>query len=101
MKPTDAEIHAEIDWLKTNKPNIRHYSSFGEDHHRAIDEQIHLLEKLIAGRYVTSDDIWDAHPSDSDYDLVSTLEGTLAWATGTRDADPIQPSKEWASLLRT
>jgi hypothetical protein len=41
---TEAEIKAEIAALQEIKPKVRRYSAFGDDHHAAIDLQIHVLE---------------------------------------------------------
>jgi hypothetical protein len=43
MKPTQEQIEQEIAKLKDLQPNVKHYSSFGDDNQAQIAAQIQVL----------------------------------------------------------
>lgn len=47
-KPTKKQINQQIAALKKMKPRVLRYSGFGDDHHAAIDAQIHVLKERLS-----------------------------------------------------
>lgn len=80
------EIEAEITRLRELKPNVPHYTYFGDDNHAAIDAEIAVLE----GK---------ANPFDYDDEHVSmSAQDAEAWRDGYSDAEA--PSAGWAVLVK-
>lgn len=71
-KPTKAQIKKEIAALKKIKPRVLHYSGFGDDHHAAIDAQIHVLEHKLS-----RDDVYDRETECRD--LECSGEDNINW----------------------
>lgn len=71
---TAKQVKAEIATLRAIKPKVLHYSGFGDDHHRAIDVQVEVLENGW-----DSDDINTRYPDHTDnssaYEAVQWREG--------------------------
>jgi hypothetical protein len=85
------QINAEIAALKEVKPRVRQFSAFGDDHHRAIDAQITVLEDGM-DEVGVCDGAEDAEESDN------VLEAGLD-AVRWRDGESEQaPSAEWEEL---
>lgn len=74
------------------KPNVRHYSIFGDDHRAAIDAQI----KVLSSRDMDASDIDDLalELRWSDY-VTSGAHDALMWLSG----DASLPSGDWESLV--
>jgi len=92
MKTQD-EINAEIETLKTMKPNVRPHGMAG-DNRAAIDAQIRVLE------FELSDDaIWDLWPDDEEdvYERDSAREA-LAWMNDEPDSEA--PHIGWLPLVK-
>lgn len=92
--PKTAEaIQAEIDALTRMKPNVKQYSFFREDHHAAIDAQIHVLSHRMSidavhERYEAAPgNVFDAAADASD------------WMSGLQDAEMLSPSNDWSTLV--
>lgn len=93
MKPTKEEINTEIAKLRQMKPNIRHYSQFGDNNWRAVDAQIEVLEDEMS-----EDDIRDRWPGE--YDEMYYRDVALeAYAWLNDDEDSELPSDSWKPLL--
>ena len=99
-KPTAKKIAAEAEKLKAMKPNVRRNSSFGDDHHAAIDAQIRVLTEDMSEH-----DIYDMEPNneeEEEYDdlwkenEVSSALEARRWMDG-EEKNP--PSKDWEGLL--
>src|SRR3990172_10801792 len=93
MKPTPEEITTEIAKLRKMKPNVRHYSMFGDNNWMAVEAQIEVLEDEM-----TSDDIYGRWPEEYEeiYFRDVALEA-LAWMNDDKDSE--LPSDSWKSLL--
>ena len=91
MKPTSEEITTEIAKLREMKPNVRHYSMFGDNNWMAVEAQIEVLEDEM-----TSDDIYGRWPEEYEeiYFRDVALEA-LAWMNDDEDAEV--PSDSWKS----
>lgn len=87
-KPTKEQIEAERGKLLEMMPNVRRFSSFGDDHHEAIKACMRILD----GRD-TPDDYDDA--SDNVRDEAWAVQ---AWMNGEGDPDYISPSDNWKQL---
>lgn len=92
---TDAEIEAEIKWLKENKPKIGRYTFFGDDNHAAIDAQIKVLEQRADEEAVFDwQDIegWDER-------LAECARNAALWLEGD---DELKPSAKdnWGGLVK-
>lgn len=92
-KPTNEEVQAEIQKLRTMKPKVRRHSLFGDDNWSSIDAQLWVLEK----QYGTND-IYDRYDDEGD-DINNVLDNALsarAWLDGEEDESP---SDSWAALV--
>jgi len=94
MKTTE-EIKNEIEKLATMKPNVRHYSAFGDDHHAAIQAQIEVLENRM-----DNDDVYDTFgDEDSDDFRQNVLDQADYAARWMRDEEDAAPSEDWQGLV--
>lgn len=100
---TNEEITNEIATLKAMKPNVRKTSSFGDNHHDAIEAQIAVLQKGMS-----EDEIYDTWGSTDDEDIdfdegrVENVVNAAIEAQTWRDDEETTmtaPSEEWKSLL--
>lgn len=89
--PTYEEIQEEIKRLKTMKPTVLHASAFGDDHHRAIDAQIRVLEDDL-----DEDAVFDEFMDSAD-NIQSSASEAAQWAAGELENPP---SEDWKSLVR-
>lgn len=88
------EIQEQIDWLTSNKQNIRSHSGFGDDHHAAIEAQIDVLENDL-----DEDEIETKYGSDSDNyadNILTNANEARYWRDGNTEDNP---SNNWRSLL--
>jgi hypothetical protein len=86
---TEEEIDAEVAALREMKPRVRRFSMFGDDHHKAIDLQIEVLEERM-----DEDQIDDLFEGD---DENSHAREAVQWMAGeTENA----PSVDWKELVR-
>lgn len=92
MKPTPEQIETEIKTLKAMKPTVLRRSSFGDDHHRAIDAQVDVLELRKS-----EDDVYDEYSDDADNVRDAAIEA-CQWLEG--EAEDGAPSENWKSLVR-
>ena len=93
-KPTKEEVLRQIDLLREGLPTVKHYSMFGDDHHKAINAQIKVLEQNMDedGIYQRwGDDERDA------YLLDNALEA-MHWRDGDGEAEE-SPWEGWQSLI--
>lgn len=91
------QVLAEIKKLKKMKPKVRQYSSFGDDHHEAIDAQVDVLERRLE-----ENDIWDRWQDAMDpEEMPHALDSALA-ARRWLDGDNVDgaPSKDWKELAQ-
>lgn len=86
MKRTQKQIDAEIETLRNMKPNVRRFSMFHDDHHKAISMQILVLTKNL-----DTDDI-----SDFEHDDYDAAIAAIDWRDGESEG---APSEEWKDLL--
>lgn len=96
-KPTEKQIKAEIEKLKKMKPNVRPYSMFGDDHHRAIEAEIVVLEE----RLTEPDDVRDRFEFAPE-NVRDHAEIAAQWLQGEYegfDEKDKCPSDSWKSLL--
>lgn len=96
-KPTDEQIAEQIAKLKEIKPTVRRRSSFGDDHHEAIDGQVRVLEKGM-----TEDQIYNYFEPPGDEEqgrnvLDAALEARR-WLDGEQDSP--DPVASWQELVR-
>ena len=97
MKPTEAEVAAEIAKLKAMKPRVRQFSHFGDDNWAAIDAQVAVLERRMSeanifAEWGEGDDVDD----DGTNPIIDSAMDALAWAKGDDD-EPC--SVGWEPLL--
>jgi len=98
---TAQEIHAEVDALRKMKPDVRHFTAFGDDNWAAIDRQIEAL----VGEW-TDDNAYDALDEGdiSEHEFQAASEA-IAWVNGDydeyeEDGEIIdRPSLSWKSLV--
>ena len=83
------EINAEVERLKAMKETVRHLSLFGDDNWKAIEGQIHVLD-----RRVEEEDIFA-----SDEPVYEAMLDAYCWGTGGPEGDCPPPSSEWAELV--
>lgn len=87
--PTDEQIKAEIAALREIKPRVRQQSTFGDNHHDAIDAQIEVLENR-----------WDDSETEENYpDEGSVRDAALEacnWLQGGGASDSLVG--DWKSL---
>ena len=91
---TPAQVKAEIKKLKEMKPKVRSSSSFGDDHHAAIDAQIEVLEKGL-----DNDGVYD-HYEHGPHNILDAALEAMGWMDGGSYGEGERPSKNWASLVR-
>lgn len=89
--PTTAQIAEEISTLQSMRPNVRHYSVFEDDHHAAIDAQIHTL----INEY-DEDDVFEEFAGDASNVVDSAIEA-VRWLNGESESG--KPSDGWKELL--
>ena len=96
MKTKD-EITAEIKKLRDMKPNVRHFTSFGDDNWACIEAQIRTLQTPL-----DEDAIWD-HWSNDETDVYERdgARDALEWRNSEtfEGKDASAPSEDWESLL--
>jgi len=90
MKPTREQVQEEIKKLKEMKPNVRHYASFGDDNHAAIEVQIRVLEQGLGSNAIY--DRWDME----EYLIENALEAHYWTEQG---GDPPSGPDGWGSLI--
>lgn len=103
-KPTKAQIKKEIAALRKMKPRVLHYSGFGDDHHAAIDAQIHVLENGLGSNEVydlqcecemnecAGDDGIEWHREN----IFSAANEVIGWREGEEE---ISPTENWKPLM--
>ncbi len=92
-KRTSKEIAAEVERLTEMKPNVLRRSMFGDDHHKAIDAQVRVLE-----RGMTQDSAANYFdPSDGGENIYSAAMDACFWRDGESDD---LPSEAWKDLVR-
>jgi hypothetical protein len=88
--PGDAAINAQIAALEEIKPRVRHYSSFGDNHHYAIEAQVRVLtDRMRPDRALG----FFAGCPDNVQDAVSDV---VDWLEGEAPA----PVESWKELVR-
>lgn len=92
--PSIKEIQEEINKLKEIKPHVLMYSSFGDNHHEAIEAQIQVLEEIME-----EDDIEDAF-DDKPENVRSAAMDAAFWLAGEEIDDFTTPSESWKELVR-
>lgn len=90
MKPSKDEIIKEIEQLRQMKPNVRHKSAFGDDHHEAIDAQIEVLEGGL-----DADEIYDRF----EYGPRNVSDGAVEASEWMDGESEDVPSVGWKELL--
>lgn len=90
---TQAEIDAEIKKLEDMKPNVRHYTFFGDDNHEAIEAQVKALQEDA-----DDDDTYDWQ-NDGDFSehAIEAARQAILWRNGDEDE---APSDGWAPLVK-
>ncbi len=91
---SDKQIKEEIAKLEEMKPNVRRSSSFGDDHHEAIDAQVEVLKEQL-----DNDEIYDRFEDGPQNVLDAALEA-MGWMDGGSYGEGERPSKNWAELVR-
>lgn len=91
---TATQIKKEVAALTKMKPKVLHHSAFGDDHHAAIDAQIHVLSQGL-----TEDEIWDEYGEDTG--TADNVRGAaLDAATWAEGGSEDKPSDSWKELVR-
>jgi hypothetical protein len=90
-KPTAIEIETEIKTLKTMKPTVRQTSIFGDNHHKAIDAQVDVLQEQMDG-----DEVDDRYGNSKDNIRDAAQEAAL-WLIG--ESEYGKPSDSWKELV--
>lgn len=90
----NSELKVEAEKLRKMQPNVRRQSTFGDNHHDAIDMQIEvLLDETL--------DIEGVNGGRDDGDILDNVAdaaiAAIEWREEERDAAP--PSEDWKSLL--
>lgn len=97
-KPTDKQVQTEIELLRAMKPKVRRTSSFGDNHHDAIEAQIEVLEKDMS-----EDSIFDRLEEEGEDDDAKWRQNVVDSALEARrwlDGDEKDvPSKGWKELM--
>jgi len=93
MKRTQDEVTKEIDTLQAMLPNVRHFTTFGDDNHEAIEAQIQLLELEL--EYDETFD-WEENGDFSEHASGAARDAAL-WRDGDEDE---APSAGWAPLVK-
>lgn len=97
---TAQEIHAEVDALRKMKPDVRHFTAFGDDNWAAIDRQIEALVDEW-----TDNDVRDLRDDLTEHEFQSAREA-IDWANGDydeyeEDGEIVdRPSLSWKSLVQ-
>ncbi len=101
-KPKSAkEVEKEVAKLREMKPTVLRTSSFGDNHHDAIDAQIEVLKESL-----DNDDIYDRWGSSEDEDedrphnILDAALDAMGWMDGGSFGEGKKPSKNWAELVR-
>lgn len=89
--PDKKAMDAEVALLKKMKPDVRHYTGFGDDNHAAIEAQILVIE-----RGMDNDEIYDRWPDERDESERSCALEAREWLDGNATDGP--PSEEWKPL---
>lgn len=89
MAPSYDEIQAEVAKLKEMRPNVRHYTAFGDNNHAAIWAQINVMEEDL-----DEDDVYSFY-DDNEHVLGAAL-AAWEWLCGTEND---APSIGWAPLI--
>lgn len=92
-KPTEKQIKSEIKKLEKMKPAVRRSNIFGDDHHLAIDAQIHVLKE-----HLDLDDV-DQRYGDGPENVRENAEFAAQWLDGEADEEYKTISEIWESLL--
>lgn len=95
-RQTPEAVAAEVQRLETMKPTVLRYSSFGDDHHAAIEAQVDVLRRGLSERGVY-DAYGDEEREDFRESLLSAALDAQHWLAGDRDEAPAQ---EWQELVR-
>jgi hypothetical protein len=91
-KPTDKQVTEEIKTLKAMKPTVLRASVFGDDHHKAIDAQVAVLEEKLS-----EDDVYERYQDRAD-NVRDAASQAAQWMEG--ESEDGKPSKGWKSLVR-
>jgi hypothetical protein len=91
-EPNVEQIAAEIEALREIKPRVRHFSSFGDDHRRAIEAQIEVLENAY-----TEDEV-DEEFVDFEDNIKSSALDAANWLTGDHESERLVD--DWKSLVK-
>lgn len=93
---TLSQIEAEINALKTIKPNVLKGSNFSGNHHDAIDAQIHVLENRTS-----INEIYDTYGDEGLEDFAQNVLDSAIEAHEWLQLDA-KPSlaDEWQELVR-
>lgn len=104
MKKTKNQIKQQINALTKMKPRVLHYSGFGDDHHAAIDAQIHVLEEQLTTSeiYDLQSDCQDQECSGDDgieWHIENIFENALEAAKWLSGEEAIKPTDNWKTLV--
>ncbi len=88
-EPNDEQIKAEIAALKEIKPRVRKTSTFGDNHHDAIDAQIEVLENRWDDDQIEENYPDEGNVRDAAFDARNWLQG---------DGDSESIAADWKSL---
>lgn len=89
-RPTPDRVEQEIEKLRKMRPNVRRWTAFGDDNHRAIQVQIEVLESDL-----DEDDIWGKWGRSEH--LYPNAQHAREWLDGEADWSP---SEDWKDLVR-
>lgn len=95
-RKTIEERQAESKKLGEMKPNVRHMSAFGDNHHAAIELQQDILEGLITVNKAY-DRLYDrAGDGEPPMNLTDAIGDVERWIAG--EQDDYSPSESWKEL---
>jgi hypothetical protein len=89
---TPEEIDKEIQALEEIKPKVRHYSSYGDDYHAAIEAQIDVLKMLKEGMPRVELPLYD------DTHIWDAVEEAIAWIDGISEYDTLV--EDWKGIFK-
>lgn len=90
-KPSMKAVEDEIRLLLEIKPSVLKMSSFGDDHHAAIDAQVDVLSNDL-----DADEIYSTY--EDDHNAIDNALEARDWMDGTSDCESLVG--EWKSLVR-
>ena len=91
VKPTAAEVHAELRALRSLRGQIPHYAEFGIDNFDMLAAQTQVIEYNLSMAQI-------ARQFGEEAELCGAAEDALYWQQG---GDVLSPAESWANVAKT